>query len=284
MNIIINDLIKITRNVSPYNDYEERKIHIQYFIKRMQMSGYSPEERMEVYLRAKSKFDSMVKKDKDGEIPLYRPREWKRTERLKDKENKKRNWFKRGGYESVIFIDATPGSQLTRACQRVLNEIGLKIRVVEKSGPSLKRKLVKSNPFPTQPCKTGFCYLCESGSKVKCSKREVVYKIQCKTCKGKKGVYIGETSRSIKERLNEHYTKINNMDSSSVFIQHMKEEHGGLIQELEVKIISTHPTDPTSRQINEAVRIKEEKPDLNAKDEWGNSNAPRKTAESSVLL
>lgn len=62
---------------------------MQYYIHRMQYSGYSVTEREEVYARAKKKFDEMLRKDKKGTgtVPLYRPKEWKREVRDEEKNN-----------------------------------------------------------------------------------------------------------------------------------------------------------------------------------------------------
>ena len=55
----------------------------------------------------------------------------------------------------------------------------------------------------------------------------------------------------------------------------MKEYHHDEEHNLELKVLSRHHGDPTLRQITEAVNIREKKPDLNNKEEWGNSNVPR---------
>ena len=68
---------------------------------------------------------------------LYRVREWNRKEREQQKAKKKRDWYKKGGYDSVIFLPATPALSLTKKCQGVIEESGLKIRVVETAGISL---------------------------------------------------------------------------------------------------------------------------------------------------
>ena len=52
--------------------------------------------------------------DKNGDIPMYRPKERGRDERRKIKEENKKNWYKRGGYQSVIFVPCTPNSELIR--------------------------------------------------------------------------------------------------------------------------------------------------------------------------
>lgn len=63
-----------------------------------------------------STYDKMIEKDVKGEEPLYRPMNWKRVERAKSRRTKRGEWFKGGGQgnETVIFVPATPGSELKR--------------------------------------------------------------------------------------------------------------------------------------------------------------------------
>ena len=77
--------------------------------------------------------------------PLYRSKDWNRTERVKERERKKGTWFKGDGSEAVFFVDATPESELAKECRKEFKKSGLKVKVVERSGRSIKRTLVKSN-------------------------------------------------------------------------------------------------------------------------------------------
>ena len=45
---------------------------------------------------------------------MYRPKGWNREEREQERARKKVNWYKKNGSESVIFVPATPGSQLQK--------------------------------------------------------------------------------------------------------------------------------------------------------------------------
>merc|ERR1711954_310198 len=96
----------IMRNISEMCKKEERKKKIQFFINKMQNSGYNSEERAKVYKSAKKKYDDMLKRDQEGETPLYREKNWNRLERLKEKEKKKKSWYKSGKNEAeaVFFV------------------------------------------------------------------------------------------------------------------------------------------------------------------------------------
>ena len=61
---------------------EERNRKIQFFINKMQNSGYDNEERVKVYKSAKKKYEEMLKKDLEGVTPIYREKNWNRLERI----------------------------------------------------------------------------------------------------------------------------------------------------------------------------------------------------------
>ena len=147
---------------------------------------------------------------------------------------------------------------------------------MERSGQSVKQILVKSSPFPKITCPADTCVVCSTNPKVNCKKREVAYVDGEHNEQSKRGVYEGETSRSICERFDEHMRDYKSKLSSSVFYKHIQEVHNCEIQKLNLDIRYTCPADPMLRQITESVLIKENAPDLNRKSEWGNSNVPRK--------
>ena len=60
-----------------------------------------------------------------------------------------------------------------------------------------------------------------------------------------------------------------------MFHKHVEEKHGGERQNVKLEVVSSCGNDATLRQVTEAVLIKELNPELNTKEEWGNSNALR---------
>ena len=283
MNILSADLLRIMRNVSPLCTEEERTNHVQHFIHRMQYSGYSVQDRVDVYRNARRRYESILKNDRDGIVPLYRGKFWELEERTRKKREKADNWYKSGGYETVMFVDATPNEKLANECRKIVRNAGLKIRIVEKAGTSVKRSVVKSNPFGKQPCECEVCKL-HSSSKIDCKQRGVVYENKCQGIRVDgdcKSFYVGETSRSVGERFGEHMEKYSSRDQKSVFWSHANESHGGNRQPIGLSILSNHPGDAMLRQVTEAIHIETRKPDLNRKDEWGNRNVPRKRKDAS---
>ena len=86
---VVADLVKVLRNISEHVEEGERRTQVQLFMNRMQVSGYTLDERREVYRRAIERFNNMVKRDKDGIMPLYRSKNWNREMRDKEKSEKK---------------------------------------------------------------------------------------------------------------------------------------------------------------------------------------------------
>ena len=82
-------------------------------------------------------------------------------------------------------------------------------------------------------------------------------------------------ARSVEERIGAHLTKYEAEDKNSVCHKHVEEKHGGERQNAKLKVASSCGNDIMLRQVTEAMLTKELNPELNAKDEWGNSNALR---------
>ena len=282
--VLVADLTRVMRNISLQCTAEERREKVQHYMARLQFSGYSMEERIKVYRTAKKRFDEMLRKDETGTEPLYRSKNWNRAERNEEKRRKKGNWFKGNGSEAVYFVDATPGSQLADLCRKEFERAGLKIKVVERSGRSVKRTLVKSNPFKKRGCGQDGCQVCALGGDVDCKARGVHYNIWCDGVDAKGDPcldidYEGETSRSTDCRFGGHMSTLRSKNEqirqTSFIYDHMWEVHNGEIPPLKIKILGKYPGDPGLRQATEAVSIRRNKPKLNGKNEWTNEPRPR---------
>ena len=276
INILTADLVRINRNISSFCVRGEREGKMQYFMKKLQHSGYSKKERITVYRKAKGIYDKMCENASRDIYPMYRGKFWKQKERQIEKSEKKKNWYSKGGYQTVLFVDATPKQKMAKEIQKVLKECNLKIKVIEKSGDSLKNKLVRSNPFPSEKCEGIGCKVCASGQSINCKLREFIYEIGCSSAYSDinpcDGIYKGESSRSTGERLGEHLEEYSERKTKSVFHKHMVESHAGERKDIVMKIIGHCPNDAMLRQVTEAVIIRETKPGLNKKEEWGNMN------------
>ena len=198
---------------------------------------------------------------------------------------KKKTWFRNDGSDAVFFVKATPESTLAEKCKMEFRRASLKIKMVERSGKSVKKTLVKSNPFKKRGCNGKSCVLCSLEGDVDCKVREVHYKISCKGVDGNGKQctninYEGETSRSAGERFKGHMSVIKSKDElirqKSILYDHMWESHNGEVPPLGLEILGKFPGDPALRQATEAVSIRKNKPTMNGREEWTNDPMKKK--------
>ena len=118
----------------------------------LQYSGYGQEFRTEVIrsaLHANNRW----------------PGDWRQLERAQERRRIRETWYAKGGFNTVIFVPATPGSQLKDRYMKDIKETGFKIKVIEQSGVTLKRMLQRSDPFREKQCRSIDCLVCRTGGK-----------------------------------------------------------------------------------------------------------------------
>ena len=207
-----------------------------------------------------------------GTTPLHRTRQWKRKERERTKRTKKETWYQKGGYESTIFVPATPNGELRKRMQRKIDKTDIRIKVIEKTGNTMKRALHKTSITGKTECDDDECPVCmTSKKKGMCRKEGVTYEIVCCKCGDK---YIGESARCARTRTKEHLNDLKLKRESSVLWRHCREKHDGELETFKCSVRDVFGQDATLRQITEAVDIRRESASINNKMEWGNSNLP----------
>ena len=205
---------------------------------------------------------------------------------LHSQEDKKKDWFKRGGKESVLFIAATPDSELKKSLQKEIEKTSFRIRVVEKSGTKLVRLLQRNDPFRKEGCRDEEgCMVCSGSSKKACRETGVTYRINClgehpddpeARCDD---VYTGETGKNGYTRGLKHLDDFRNERETSAMWKHCVEEHNSMHQEFEMVIVDRVRNDAMKRQILEATRIQAvpEERQMNSRGEWNMNRVPRIT-------
>ena len=249
--ILVQQTIRIMKNCSRDLPWAKVCQHLNEMMKRLQFSGYDKKFRYEVITSAMKAYQIMKEKDRTGERPLYRKKSWRRSERRKEKSNRKRNWFRKGGYESVIFVPCTPEAELMKKLRENIGKTNMKIKVIESSGTKLKDILRTSDPRKEKKCHRVDCPVCNTEGKGDCKALDVNYKVAC-PCGDE---YNGTTTRSAYNRGTEHFEKLNDMDTESDLWEHCRKKHGGNIQQFKMSVTEKFKSDPTLRQISEAVRI-----------------------------
>ena len=116
-----------------------------------------------------------------------------------------------------------------------------------------------------------------------CQVKNVVYQADCMLClkekgnidgAGDEGRYVGETSRTLSERVGEHGKSLNRMESKSFIFKHWALSHPESLEPPKFKfsVIRAHK-DPLTRLVHESIRISEVD-NLNSKSEWGGVHSP----------
>ena len=271
--VLTQEVLRILLRCSPDLPWTDIKSHVETFMQRMQFSGYTVKFKGEIVKSAFKAYRVLKEKDERGEQPLYRPKMWKRVDRQKERRMNKMNWFKKGGNMSVVFVPATPGSELKKRYEAVVSECRVGMKVVEKSGMSVKSIVQKSDPFQRQYCgDRENCMVCSvEGSKGRCRQSGVMYKIGCSDCDY---VYIGETSRNAYTRGCEHTNSLEKKKEDSVLHRHITEQHPNYTDtpQFSMKVVSRHPT-ALDRQTAESVKIANSSRDriMNSKHEFGHN-------------
>ena len=128
-------------------------------MKRMQYSGYTCRFREQIAKSGLKAYEEIKEKDRKGEVPMYRTKKWNRNERQQQKREKKKSWYKKGGYDTVVFVPPTPKSELKKLYENEIKKTDFKIKVVETAGIPIKRMLQKSQPFPDSKCRNEERYI-----------------------------------------------------------------------------------------------------------------------------
>lgn len=270
--VMTQEILRILLNCSINLPWETLAKHVSNMTLRMQFSGYGKGFRHQVVKSALSAYETLLEKAHNGERPLYRPREWKREERDREKRTKAQRWYNKD-YDSVLFIPATPNGELKKEVQQEISRSRVKIKVIERNGTPLTSLLQKSDPTKTKGCQREDCFVCTSGGKGDCTKNNIVYEIKCDDCGSK---CVGESARNAYTRGKEHEKLLHEKEKSSPLWTHCMEKHGGNIQRFKMSVKKSFYNDAMLRQITEAVHIRKTPGDkcMNGKDEWSTTCIP----------
>ena len=286
-NVCVNEVVRIIKNCSIHLEWEHHINHLEYFIKRLQFSGYDHMSRYKIIQTALKRYEKL-KTENNTNGKFFDNLVKNRSEKKKNNVNfKKSRLGKNGKYQSVLYITPTPESELQKRIQNSANKYKIPIKVIERVNESVKKNIQKSNPFNLNNCGRFDCMMCRLGSKTSCRVRGIVYELRCVPCSII--VYRGQSSRSGYERINEHFDdwkecreKMRNdqhAGEKSVLNYHSIKYHNNNDFQVEIKIISQNFGDPMKRLITESVLIDEldDKDNQNRKKEWSYVRLPQVT-------
>ena len=166
--VLTQEVLRIMLHTSRNLQWDVVRQHINRLMLKIQLSGYDQKFRYEVTKSAFNAYQAMMEKEERGIRPIQRPKDWQKAERMEQKEKKKKNWYKEGGFDSVLFFPTTPDGKLKKMYHHEIRNSGLRIKVIERTGKTLKSALQRTNPFKTRNCGRTNCFVCSTTGKENC--------------------------------------------------------------------------------------------------------------------
>ena len=141
----------------------------------------------------------------------------------------------------MIFVEQSRGGSLAQAIRNKMEALatmlGFRFRGVERAGSSLASLLSNKNPWKGTACGRAKCHTCRQNTEKleQCTKSNVVYESRCVSCNGQEkgkddinlkesrelpSIYVGETSRSLMERTQEHHRDYEKNTNDSHMVKH----------------------------------------------------------------
>ena len=264
-NVMVNEIGRILKNCSVYLPWIEVADKVTYFMRRMKYSGHSADFMYRVLKMAMGRYERKVEQYKGGGS-MFRDKQ-DRLDRSFNKQ-KKREWYKEDKkYDSVMFVQPTPRSILRKKVQTAARKNRVKVKVVERTGSTVKGILQRSNPFRKVACERPDCPVCRYGKVGECRNRGCVYQLECKEDRRK---YRGQTGRSVYERTKEEILAWEKREEKSPLWKHSQLFHDGNTFDMDIRLVSRCFGKPSRRLVTEAVMIEELQPEetMNSKIEW----------------
>ena len=178
-----------------------------------------------VAVRIVSRYQNSLQNHRTGQKRMYRNRREQKTDiEAAGGKASKSNWFQKSGATNLLRVPATPASGLAKAVEAALGRTaaptGLRAKVADEPGRSVKSWLVKSNQFLRKSCGRKLCPWLARGEdcQERCYLEGVTYLARCRRCRQRQvqeGVeereivdqcYIGETHRSVVTRSETHFS------------------------------------------------------------------------------
>jgi hypothetical protein len=266
----VQEIIRRARNCSLRLDWGVATSAITDYMVRMKQGGYSEDYRYSVLCQALKVYRKMRDDHCQGVRPMYRPREWEMEERREVKRKKRSSWFQKGGFIAPIMVPPTPKGELAKLLREITEkeaQDGIKFKIIEHGGSTMKSILQKSNPTASDHCDESGCMVCRSGNN-RCRVNGVGYKQTCQLCPtASQWVYIGETARNAYTRGKEHFNKA--LADPSYFLRsHTDVHHPGQDVNFDMEVVKCF-RDTMTRQVDEGVRMRRcEQEMLNGKSMW----------------
>ena len=284
------EVCRIMSNTSMHLPWSHKAALLTNFSWRLKVSGYPKGFRSKIISEGLTGYLNTLRRRVREGVPLNRPKDVIRRQSRKRKINSN-NWFKEGQstYNSVLYVPATPASELAKMLQQHESENNQgrcsRIKIVEKAGQSIKNILAPNDPWGVAKCKSLDCFVCSTNTgplKVSCRSPGVVYTIICTLCEEEgrgMAVYYGQSGKNCYARGKKHLEDFKSGDNSHCMTIHAKVHHPNeqrMMSKFKMIPLRTYRK-PLERQIKEALLINNSEVDilLNSGSEWGAGRVPR---------
>ena len=124
LTVLTQEMLRILLHCSRDMPWEAVLLHLNNFMRKMQYSGYDKVFPYKVAKSAINAYERIRDDEMRGIRPIHRPKTWRRAERMMEKENKKKIWYKTGGFDSVLFVPTTPERKLKRMYEDAIRRSG----------------------------------------------------------------------------------------------------------------------------------------------------------------
>ena len=279
------EVLRVLSNTSYTLPWERKAELLSDLAKRMEMSGYGTGFIVTAINGGVRAYLKCLADHQQSGRPIHRPRNWEGRRNVR----RRNTWFQPGGdgseFSSVIFVPSTPGSMLAKILQKQESENNQgrthRIRIVEKSGVSVRDFLAKNYPWGVRKCDQEDCFQCSTcpDPKFSCRKPGIGYTITCLLCSswGVNAVYQGESSKNAYARGKKHLEELRAALRTNGMVIHNSTHHDSVTENNFMMRVVRCFSKPLDRQIDESVRIKDSLADIvmNSGSEWRGDKVPR---------
>ena len=186
---------------------------------------------------------------------------------MKDQKMKSRE--KQASDEKTVCLKLPYVSErVSENIRTFIRKRNLPIKVIFTPGKKLRELFCSSRPHDGPRCTFTNCLICPKIVDDKhCAIACPLYKIVCNLCQD---TYVGESSRTLHDRMSEHLRYASNPGTKSYLAEalavHYREKHPNTEPSLNFELLGTE-RNTVLRKIKEAMLIHELKPDINDKSE-----------------
>ena len=133
--ILVSEGLRRLLRCDKFTEWTLLTEHLQKFSWKMYNSNYTKDQVTFIVDRVIKKYEKMLDEDKKNIVPLHRDEQWKKDKREEKKSKKKDSWYEgeNGEYEAPLFVPWTRDGELKEECKRIVDDLGLKIKVVGKN-------------------------------------------------------------------------------------------------------------------------------------------------------